>query len=207
MGLKKLAWHEEKRKLSDLIPWEDNPRRIPQAQALRLIESFDIFGQVETMAIGPKDELYNGHQRLGVLMSAYGGDYEVDVRVSNRALTENEKKKLTIYLHVGTVGEMDMFKLTESFDFTDLVEWGYDKEKLGIDPNEVDYDELWKGMPEFDQEDQGAVRTIAVHFATKEDVRKFAKLVGQKITNKTKSINYPKQDRMNLKAYQVTDEP
>jgi group I intron endonuclease len=54
------------------MPWPRNPRRINKEQAKRLVESFDQFGQVETIAIGPGNEVYNGHQRLAVLAQQHG---------------------------------------------------------------------------------------------------------------------------------------
>ena len=49
-----IVWSNEKRKLSDLIPWERNPRQIKDKQAKLLAESFNDFGQVETIAISAK---------------------------------------------------------------------------------------------------------------------------------------------------------
>ena len=100
-----IVWTEEQRKLRDLQPWERSPRQITREQADRLVESFDEFGQVETMAIGPDNQIYNGHQRLSVLRQKYGDDYEVDVRVASRPLTEKEREKLTVFLHKGAAGE------------------------------------------------------------------------------------------------------
>jgi hypothetical protein len=50
---KSITWANERRKLSDLIPWERNPRTIQDDQAERLVDSVGAFGQVETLAIGP----------------------------------------------------------------------------------------------------------------------------------------------------------
>lgn len=121
-----ITWTNEKRKLSDLTPWERNPRQIQDAQAERLVDSVETFGQVETLAIGPDDELYNGHQRLGVLAEKYGPDYEVDVRVASRPLTEKEREKLTVYLHEGAAGQWDFDALLD-WDFDDLVSWGFER--------------------------------------------------------------------------------
>jgi hypothetical protein len=52
----------------------------------------------------------------------------------------------------------------------------------------------WKGMPEFIQEDLSPFQSIIVHFEKKEDVEKFSKLVGQRLTKKTKNIWYPKAE-------------
>lgn len=141
----KITWANEKRKLSELIPWPRNPRQIKDAQAKRLVQSFDEFGQVETIAIGPDNGVYNGHQRLNVLASKYGRDYQVEVRVSSRPLDEKEREKLTIFLHKGAAGEMDFDKLANEFELDDLLEWGYDKKELDID--------LWAGEQ---PEDPGA---------------------------------------------------
>lgn len=128
---KAITWTNEKRKLAQLKPWERNPRQITRDQATRLAESFDQFGQVETIAVGPDNEVYNGHQRLNVLLAKHGADYEVEVRVSSRALTEKEREKLTVYLHRGSIGEWNFDALSE-WDVQDLVEWGFEPEELGI---------------------------------------------------------------------------
>lgn len=46
-------------------------------------------------------------------------------------------------------------------------------------------------MPEYDQKDLTPLRQIRVSFASQEDLDAFARLVGQKIGPKTKSIWYP----------------
>ena len=55
----------------------------------------------------------------------------------------------------------------------------------------VDPATQWAGMPEFDQHDKTAYRTIHVHFANESSVQDFAKLVGQKITERTKYLWFP----------------
>jgi len=88
---------------------------------------------VETIAIGPGAEVYNGHQRLNVLLDKHGGDYEVEVRVASRALTEKEREKLTIYLHKGAAGEFDFDILANEFELDDLLDWGFDPKELDLD--------------------------------------------------------------------------
>lgn len=128
----RITWTAGRRKLKDLKPWERNPRQITKEQARRLAESFDEFGQVETIAISPTDDVYNGHQRLAVLMEKHGGDYEVEVRISSRALTEKEREKLTVYLHKGAAGEWNFDALANGFEVDELIEWGFRPEELGI---------------------------------------------------------------------------
>jgi len=128
----KPTWTTERRKLRDLKPWPINPREIKKDQAKRLQESFDQFGQVETIAIGPGNEIFNGHQRLNVLAAQHGPDYEVDVRVASRSLTEHERQKLTVFLHQGTVGIWNWDLLADNFEVADLVDWGFELDELGL---------------------------------------------------------------------------
>ncbi len=142
----KISWSNETRKLSELEPWARNPRQINKRQAERLVESFDQFGQVETIAVGPHNEVYNGHQRLNVLKEKYGEDYEVAVRVASRALTEKEREKLTVFLHKGAAGDWDFDMLANEFELDDLLEWGFEPPELDLD--------LWAGEPPEDVEPQ-----------------------------------------------------
>lgn len=129
-----ITWTNERRKLSDLIPWEHNPRVIKQKQAERLVDSVETFGQVETLAIDCDNNILNGHQRYSVLAGQYGMDYEVDVRVASRPLTERERQQLTVYLHKGATGDFDMDLLANTFELDDLLAWGFDEgELLGFD--------------------------------------------------------------------------
>lgn len=69
-------------------------------------------------------------------------------------------------------------------------------EFLGVE-DEDDAEEWrkhWKDMPEFEQEEDRPFKTIYVHFRTKEDYEEFAKVIDQKLTDKTKSIWHPKLD-------------
>lgn len=49
----------------------------------------------------------------------------------------------------------------------------------------------WQGMPEFVQEKQKEYAKVIVRFDTEEELQRFADLIGQKLTNKTKSIWFP----------------
>lgn len=53
----------------------------------------------------------------------------------------------------------------------------------------------WMNMPEFVQEDLTPYKTLSVYFLKDEDVKKFSNLVGQKITEKTKALWYPKKEK------------
>jgi hypothetical protein len=132
MANSKITWSNQRRKLSELVPWERNPRQITDKQAKRLEESFEQFGQVEIIAIGPENQIYNGHQRLKVLSQKYGSNYEVDVRVASRALTEKEREKLTIFLHKGAAGSWNYDILANEFELDDLLDWGFEEKDFEL---------------------------------------------------------------------------
>jgi|TARA_R110000823_G_scaffold227455_1_gene354768 hypothetical protein len=68
-------------------------------------------------------------------------------------------------------------------------------EFLGV-KDEEPWEKHWVGMPEFEQEDDPNHKELLVKFKTAEDYEKFQKLIEQKLTVKTKSIFYPKDDRV-----------
>lgn len=53
----------------------------------------------------------------------------------------------------------------------------------------------WVGMPEFKQEKQKPHAAIIVRFESEEALQEFARLIGQPLTAKTKSIWHPKLER------------
>ena len=53
----------------------------------------------------------------------------------------------------------------------------------------------WVGMPEFVQESNPPYKKIIVSFRNKEDYDEFSQMIGQNLTDKTKSIWHPKLDR------------
>lgn len=53
----------------------------------------------------------------------------------------------------------------------------------------------WQGMPEFVQEKQEPYAKIIVRFDNEEDLQEFARMIGQPLTSKTKSIWHPKLER------------
>lgn len=122
-----ITWTVKRVRLGELKPWQRNPRRMSEEHARRLLDSWEEFGQVQTIAVSPDLEVYDGHQRLSALLSAYGPDYEVVVLQSSRDLTDDERRRLVIMLHAGTMGEWDWEELA-TWDIDLLTESGFDRE-------------------------------------------------------------------------------
>lgn len=128
-NMAKPTWKNLKLSLIDLKPWVRNPRQITTAQAARLLESFEEFGQVQPIVVGPDGEVYDGHQRLAVLKNEFGPGHEVEVWQSNRPLKDYERERLTVLMHQGATGEWNFDELS-SFDFEGLIAGGFDVDEL-----------------------------------------------------------------------------
>ena len=101
-------------------------------------------------------------------------------------------------------GEWDFDKLANEFELDELLEWGFTPFELGMDAEEVDYDELWQGMPEYDK-DGKAFRTIHVHFENPESVEEFGKVIDQQISEKN-TLWFPPRDIEHYADLEFTNE-
>ena len=129
--MSELVWTPVRVRIGDLRPWERNPRQMRKEQAKRLLQSWREFGQVQTIAIGPNNEVYDGHQRLSALKTLYGEDYEVLALRASRPLTEEERQRLVLLLHAGAMGEWDWDELA-NWDPSVLLESGLDESYLEV---------------------------------------------------------------------------
>jgi len=50
----------------------------------------------------------------------------------------------------------------------------------------------WKDMPEYSNKEIEPFKSVIMHFRNEEDYQKFCELIGQSLTDKTKSAWYPK---------------
>jgi DNA modification methylase len=118
-----LEWHNEKRKVKDLVPFEFNPRKLSEEKKQLLINSIEKFNLAEVPAINLDNVIIAGHQRIKVLMELGRGEEEIDVRAPNRLLTEKEYKEYNITSNI-PVGFWDVDVLDESFSDINLEELG-----------------------------------------------------------------------------------
>lgn len=132
-----LTWINATRKLSDLVPWEHNPKRMSKKQADGLRLSIEKFGFAVPFLISPDGDIYDGHQRQ-TLMGAikdYGPNALVDVRVSSRPLTDDERRELVVRLKQNQAG-WDFDMLPNLYEREELLEWGFEDAELGMFPDE-----------------------------------------------------------------------
>ena len=128
-----LSWKTERRKISTLIPYDKNPRRLTEAQAAQLTKSLERFNLVEIPAINTDGVIIAGHQRLSVMKALGRGDEVVDVRVPNRKLSAPELKEYNLRSNKNT-GEWDLGILASDFDIEMLKDIGFTDAELAKIP-------------------------------------------------------------------------
>ena len=195
--------------MGDIAEWPKNPRQLSKHDAEQLRQSIDRFGLADPLIVNADGSMIGGHQRKKVMIALqeFGEDALIDVRVPSRQLTEKEAEELAIRLN-RNAGEWDWDVLASGFEVGDLLEYGFQSHELSIIADDIDYDELWKGMPEFESEDLTPESTLIIHFANEKDRQNFAQLIEQNITEKTKSVWYPEKRVENLQqiAYMQQNE-
>jgi ParB-like chromosome segregation protein Spo0J len=130
-----MNWHIEKRALSSLIEWQDNPRLLTKKGIADLKKSIEKFGCAEPLVINTDGTIIGGHGRKKVLGSL--GIADVDCYLPDRTLTPEEVKEVNIRLNKNIAGEWDFDKLANAFEIDDLKEWGFEDKDFGLVDNEV----------------------------------------------------------------------
>jgi DNA modification methylase len=124
--MEKINWLNEKRKISDLNPAPYNPRQLTEKQAADLGKSLDRFDLADPIIINRNNTIIGGHQRINILRLR--GVEEIDVRVPERDLTEEEERELNVRLNKN-LGEWD-FDALANFDEDMLKDIGFEGKEL-----------------------------------------------------------------------------
>jgi ParB-like chromosome segregation protein Spo0J len=141
-----IEWHNEKRKIKDLIPYVANPRQITEKQAQDLKASLERFGVADPIIINTDNTIIGGHQRKKILETLMNTDpdFEIDVRVPDRELSIDEARELNVRLNKN-VAEWNFDTLANNFELDDLLDWGFEKSELDLEmyyaPKFDEYDE------------------------------------------------------------------
>ena len=124
--------------INDLVQAEYNPRQLTEKQFTDLKNSINEFGFVDPVIVNTNTERKNiiigGHQRVKVAKTMGIKDVpcvEVD-------LNFNEEKKLNVRLNKNT-GEWDWDILANNFDTTDLLDWGFLEQELGVNKKDFNF--------------------------------------------------------------------
>ncbi len=135
-----IEWTTEKREVSELIPYQSNPRQLTEKQAKDLALSLERFNLADPIVINTDNTIIGGHQRVNILKQL--GDLTVDVRVPSRTLTKGEEQELNLRLNRNQ-GQWD-FDLLANLDEELLKNIGFQSKELDkifqLDAGEDDFD-------------------------------------------------------------------
>lgn len=164
-----ITWTNDTRKLSDLVPWEHNPKRMTRKQAEGLRLSIERFGFAVPFLVSPDGDIYDGHQRQALMgaIKQYGPNATVDVRVSSRPLDDDERRELVVRLKQNQAG-WDFDMLPNLYEREELLEWGFELEELGLDLHISSLDELEETYGEGQERDFWPVIKVQVSPETME---------------------------------------
>ena len=200
--------------IDKVVPYGRNPRK-NQAAIAKVAGSIKEFGWQQPIVTDSEMVVIAGHTRLEA--ARYLGLKKVPVYIAadltqvqakayrladNKLHEEAEWDHELLQLELGELKNEDFNIGLTGFSLADISPELLDRE-VGIN----DPAEEWVDMPEFDQQDKTAFRTLIIHFKNEEVLNDFLKVTDQKITEKTRFLWYPKIeiDRMSDKQY-VSDE-
>lgn len=121
----RLNWHTETRKVSALIPNDQNPRTMSPKQTEDLKRSLKKFNLAEIPVINTDNKVIAGHQRLMVLKLLGREDEKIEVRVPSRKLTKEEYDQYLLTSNA-VHGYWDWGKLAANFEIDTLLASGFD---------------------------------------------------------------------------------
>ena len=192
----------EIKKTADLVPYARNARNHEEWQVMQIAASIREYGFTNPILIDEADMIIAGHGRV---MAALKLEIEDVPCLRLSYLSKAQKKAYAIAdnkialnsswidnvlrLELEELGELDID--LSSLGFTDV-----ELSNLMPEPEELveDEKEEWTGMPDFEHEDKTAFRSIKVNFNSQEHVDQFAEFIDQSLTEKTRSIWFPKAE-------------
>ena len=198
----------ELRGVDELVPYAKNARQHTPAQVAQLARSLVEFGWTNPVLVQASGEIVAGHGRVLAAKELWDADKEIagipKGMVPCIALGHLTKQQLRAYVIADNQLALNAGWDTEllRLELADLKLEGFDLELTGftglhldamLGGAVVDATAAWSGMPEYENADQWSKYRLHVHFATLDDLKKFAALLSQPITEQTRAIWYPAQ--------------
>jgi hypothetical protein len=192
-------------RLADLNLDPDNARLHPPESVDAIRRSLAELGQHRAAVVqrdGMRVRVGNGMvlaaRQLGWEWIAAAVVDEDDVAATARSIADNK---------VGELSQFDPAALAKAaalvLSGTDgqILSTGFTKEEMswlvrsqGLVGEGDDPANHWRGMPEFNQEDKTAYKTLHVHFKDQRAYEAFSRVVNQTLTPKTRAIWYPQAE-------------
>jgi len=127
-----ISWKLEKRHISQLKDYDKNPRTIGKKQYELLKNNIKTYGLIDRPFINQDGTIIGGHVRTRILQEL--GYEEIDVFVSPVMLSDKQVEELCVKSNL-LEGEWDDDILANQFDFSNLMEWGFEEKNLLVEEN------------------------------------------------------------------------
>lgn len=148
-----ITWRTEQRKVSELIPYEKNPRKITPEQTEQLKRSLLKFNLAEIPVLNTDNKIVAGHQRI-MVMKLLGREHEtIDVRIPSRKLDQAEFKEYLLRSNKNTA-DWDWDVLFDDFGIEEMAEVGFSTTEINTKKRqrtlkkENDIPEVTRGITE-----------------------------------------------------------
>lgn len=190
--------------LSSISQAENNPRTHTEAQIEQIVGSVLEYGWTNPVLVDEGSTLIAGHGRFEAATRL--GLTEVPaIRLSG--LSPEQKRAYLIADNKLALNSGWDTKMLAAH-LSDLGEAGYDVNLIGFSDVELGQlfsqaqgeitesafarsEDEWKGMPEFQQDDKLAWRSLKINFAKQEDLDEFVRRLEIKVTDRTAFLWYP----------------
>jgi hypothetical protein len=191
------------KKLEDLKPYKNNPKKHPPEQIKKIVNSIKEYGFKIPLVVDKKNQIIAGHGRY-----IAGKQLKLKILpcIIAEDLTQKQIRAFRIAENRTSISGWDYDALSKELEFLNKNDFnldltGFDKIEYSHLIRELDeviannpYVE-WVDMPEYTGEHIKPYRTIKMCFETDKAVKDFAKLIKQNITSQTKYLFYPKQEK------------
>ena len=157
--------------------------------------------------------IVKGH---GAYETAKRRGWDVPIEIQKYSSAAEETRDLLADNQLSALAATDDDKLRELLNEigeTEIDLSGFSKvemdqilQEIPIGVGKTDARAEWAGMPECENDDLLPWRRLIINFASREHLASFAELIGQSITDKTRSVWFPPQEILSVKDISYIDE-
>lgn len=196
--------------IDKLIEYANNPRKNDHAVE-KIAEAIKYFGFRIPIVAKSDGTVIDGHLRLKAARQL--GMTKVPVVLADD-LTDEQIRGFRISVNkMSELADWDEDLLRA--ELLDLQSIEFDMDLLGFEGFELSnffgeendiYGE-WIGMPEFNQQNKQAFRSLIIHFKDNNEVQEFSRQINKKLTEKTRSLWYSDEPIDSVKDLRIKSEP
>ena len=147
--------------------------------------------------------VYEQAQELGLKVRVIESDGKELIAIKRTDLKTDDARRKALALadnYTSDTSVFDVEAILEDFNEDDLDLWEFSIDGLSLPKGDNDPNKEFNELGEFHyvNSDVSAWKQLIVSFANKEDYEEFAKVTGLNLTEKTRSVFFPEQERENV---------